>query len=51
MLCQVHHEDGYWMAPSYRHLLVTGASDGHRAFYHLNAEHAQSDAQVEHGIA
>lgn len=41
----VHHEDGYYEAPGYRHLLVSG--EGRRSFYHLNAEHAQSDANVE----
>ena len=47
-----HHEDGWWETPAYRHLLITngtreGPRAGRRAFYHLNPEHAQSDANVE----
>ena len=43
----VHHEDGWFENPAYRHLLVTGTGNGRRAFYHLNIEHAQSDANAE----
>jgi hypothetical protein len=49
----LHYENGQSSArsgaatPSYRHLLIEGSTAGRRAFYHLNAEHAQSDAEVE----
>ena len=44
----VHHEDGYFESAGYRHLLITGDGGGdRRAFYHLNPEHAQSDANME----
>jgi hypothetical protein len=42
-----HHEDGFFENTGYRHLLITGTAAGRRAFYHLNPEHAQSDANVE----
>ena len=44
----VHHEDGYFESAGYRHLLITGDGGGdRRVFYHLNPEHAQSDANME----
>jgi hypothetical protein len=43
----VHHEDGYFESQDYRHLLITGVVAERRAFYHLNPEHAQSDANIE----
>lgn len=42
-----HHEDSRPLAPSYRHLLIKGATDAPKHFYHLNAEHAIADANVE----
>lgn len=43
----VHFEDMSWMTPSYRHVLVTGRPLHDRCFYHLNTEHAISDANTE----
>jgi hypothetical protein len=42
-----HHEDSQPLAPSYRHLLIKGATDAPKHFYHLNAEHAIADTNVE----
>ena len=42
-----HHEDSQQMAPSYRHLLIRDATAAPKHFYHLNAEHAIADANVE----
>lgn len=41
-----HHEDSVPMGPGYRHVLIE-ANTGSVRFYHLNAEHAMSDANVE----
>lgn len=41
-----HHEDSRPMSAGYRHVLITENTSSLR-FYHLNTEHAQSDANVE----
>jgi hypothetical protein len=41
----LHMEQSSFQGPNYRHVLVTG--DSPVRFYHLNAEHAESDANVE----
>lgn len=47
MFYTMHHENSSPLAPSYRHLAVINATDAPKHFYHLNAEHAICDANVE----